>query len=164
MPAEKTQAVESDASFDYSNSVPAESTTLGKSAKGKSKKKEEDTKAQEETEKLQAIELENQRKLLQRIDDIKKLTKEQEALKNLYVTTPNALHISFLHHISIGHSDASVSKEATFLVRLENFAKESSCESSAKRGMVSELHRCIMEDGLVVQVIILIIYFVSISK
>lgn len=145
-----TEILEPPLSVEQSEHVTiAESTSQAKSARGKNKKKEEDSKALEESERLLAKELENQRQLLHRLEQIKNLYQEKEGLKNLYITTPNALHVSFMHHISTQYVDTIVETETSFFVKLEGFAIMS---NSPDDDIVTEVYRCVTEDGLVVQV------------
>merc|ERR1719204_2981662 len=107
-------------SFDFTPEKPEEITAAESlqtattdqsktSTKSKGKKKEDETKAQEDADKLKAMAQENDDKLRTRVNDIRRLTKAQEGVKNVFVTTPDGLHVTFQHHVDLDYVDSVIS-------------------------------------------------------
>ena len=145
LPKESSEAV-----THTSNSAPPP-----KSPKGKRTKKEEDLKLQEEAEKQQQ-EIENAKKLSQCQNIIRKLLKEIESVKNLFVTTPDGLHVSFLHSIVVPTSDDINKKEKSFVLKLQRIVNECDDVTLEGREAVTEIYRCVTDEGKVIKVCFII--------
>ena len=117
-----------------------------KVAKPKGKRKEDDSKVQEDADKLKAVAQENEEKLRWRLNDIERLMKAQEGVKNVYVTTPDGLHVTFQHSVVVDFVESEVSLVRSFGVKLENVTWATTGVSD-----LSEVSRCVVEEGNVVQ-------------
>ena len=122
-----------------------------KSPKGKRGKKEDELKIQEELERQQQKE-EFMKRLTQRKKEIVDAVCENERKKNLYVTTPDGLHVSFHHDLIIENFEQLESAEKSFYLkqyRLTNTLPEETLENLDK---VDEKYQCITDAGHVVKV------------
>ena len=136
----------SDVAPQASNSVPPP-----KSPKGKRTKKDDDTKLQEEAEKQQQ-EAENAKKLLQRQKEIIKIAKELEDVKNLYITSSDGLHVSFLHNIMVNNFEDLTQNENTFVLKQEHILNKTDEVTLESREAVLEQYRWITDEGKVIKV------------
>jgi len=125
-------------------------TAPPKSPKGKKGKRDDDQKQQEELEKKEA---EDAHRLQERRQQIERILKEKEALKNLYLTIPNGIHLSFKHGLVVNDLEQMERNEKTFLVRQEQLRNEKDEVTLDNCNNVKEMYRCITSNGLIIKVI-----------
>lgn len=136
---------------------PISSSSVPKSPKGKKVKKDDEAKLQEETERLQK-EADSMKKISDRQKQILEILKEQESASNLYLSTPNGIHLSFKHGLIVDDFDSldSSPTEKTFVLKQQQFTNEQEEVTLENHDVVKELYRCITDDGLVLKVFFII--------
>lgn len=130
---------------------PISSSVAPKSPKGKKLRKDDEARQQEENERLQK-EAENAKKVTDRQKEILDILKEQQAIKNLYVTTPNGVHLSFKHGLVVEDINSLDGSVETFVLKQQLLLNEREKVTLENHDVVKELYRCITDNGLILKV------------
>ena len=140
-------------SSEAANILAKTSSQLGaapKSPKGKRKGKDDDNKAQEELEKQ--MERERQRQIDDRHKEILDKHKEKEACRNLYLSTPTGLQLSFQHTLASNKDSTTLSWREIFVLKQYHLSKNTKKEMLEDEDTVKEQYRSFAVDGSVIKV------------
>ena len=91
-------------------------------------------------------------KMSERCAEIERILTIQESTKNIYISTPNGVRLSFKHGILFHDYEQHENNVRTFLVKQERVLNEKEEVTLENCDRVTELYRCITSDGLVMKV------------
>ena len=122
-----------------------------RSPKGKKGKRDDEQKQQSE-EQTRKEALEETKRMDERCSEIERILKARESTKNVYVSTPNGIRLSFKHGVIVHDHEQYENNTNTFLVKQEHVANEKEEITLENCDRVTERYRCITSDGLVLKV------------
>lgn len=126
-----------------------------KSPKGRKSKRDEEQK-QGEVLRKEPSSMEAKR-LEERCQEIEGILRTRESMKNVYVTTPDGVRLSYKHGVLVNDHELLDENVKTFLVKQERIANETEEVTLENCDQVKELYRCISSDGLLLKVLALLL-------
>ena len=125
-----------------------------KSPKGKKGKRDDEQKQQSVAGGVEQgrKEASNEAKMSERRAEIERILTTRESTKNIYVSTPNGIRLSFKYGVLVHDYEQHENNARTFLVKQERVMNEKEEVTLENCDRVTEMYRCITSDGLVIKV------------